>query len=140
MRALDFGNIKNAPKLPLSQCIKNIYGKVRGLIEEYNPSVLAVESVIYAKNANSMLVLGEARGAVIAAGALAGLPIYEYEPRRVKKAVCGNGAAEKDQIQRMVKTLLNLEEVPQNDAADALAIAITHTHSYSCVLSIATPI
>jgi len=59
------------------------------------------------------------------------LPVYEYEPRRVKMAVCGNGLAEKGQVQRMIKTLLGLEYLPQNDAADALAIAITHAHSNS---------
>ena len=78
-----------------------------------------------------MLVLGEARGAVISAAATAGVPVYEYEPRRVKSAVCGNGLAEKAQVQRMVRVLVNLPLLPQNDAADALAIAIAHTHSFS---------
>ena len=100
---------------------------------------MSVEKVIYGKNANTMLVLGEARGAVIVAGSDAGKPIYEYEPRRAKMAVCGNGLAEKEQVQRMVKTLLGLEELPQNDAADALAIAITHAHSNS-LLSTNAPI
>ena len=125
------GTIKNAPKLPLSACLKNIHSRIAELIALYSPDVLSIESVIYGKNAGTMLVLGEARGAVIVAAAEAGVPIYEYEPRRVKMAVCGNGLAEKQQIQRMVKTLLNLPELPQNDAADALALAITHTHSNS---------
>ena len=81
------------------------------------------------KNANTMMVLGEARGAVLVAAAAANLPIYEYEPRRVKSAVCGVGMADKSQVQRMVKTLLALGELPQNDAADALAMAICHAHS-----------
>jgi len=93
--------------------------------------VMAIESVIYGKNAGTMLVLGEARGAVLSAAALAGLEVYEYEPRRMKKAVCGNGLAEKGQIQRMVKTLLGLPDLPQNDAADALGLAICHVHSCS---------
>ena len=100
---------------------------------------MAIESVIYGKNANTMLLLGEARGAVITAAAARGLPVYEYEPRRMKKAVCGNGLAEKEQIQRMVKTLLGLEQLPQNDAADALGLAICHVHSNS-LLSRETPI
>ncbi len=95
--------------------------------------------MIYGKNAGTMLVLGEARGAVIVAAAEASVPVYEYEPRRVKMAVCGNGLAEKIQIQRMVKTLLALDGLPQNDAADALALAITHAHSNS-VLNARTPI
>lgn len=135
----EFGNIRNAPKLPLSACLKNLHSRIAELIALYGPDVLAIESVIYGKNAGTMLVLGEARGAVITAAADAGVPIYEYEPRRVKMAVCGNGLAEKLQVQRMVKTLLNLPELPQNDAADALALAIAHTHSNS-LLSIRSAI
>jgi len=139
MRSLEAGRIKNAPKLPLSACLRAIHARVVELIAQYDPDVLAIESVIYGKNAGTMLVLGEARGAVITAAADAGKPIYEYEPRRVKMAVCGNGLAEKVQIQRMVKTLLGLEELPQNDAADALALAITHAHSNS-ILGMREPI
>lgn len=131
LRAVEFGNIRNAPKLPLSQCLKRIHGRIGELIAAHQPDVLAIESVIYGKNAGTMLVLGEARGAVIAAAADAEVPIYEYEPRRMKMAVCGNGLAEKIQIQKMVKTLLALDEPPQNDAADALGLAICHAHSRS---------
>ena len=131
--ALDYGNIPNAPKLPISQCLVNINAKISELIAKWKPDVLSIEKVIYGKNANTMMVLGQARGAVIVAGAAAGLPIYEYEPRRVKMAVCGNGMAEKEQIQRMVRTLLALDALPQNDAADALALAICHTHSKSAI-------
>ena len=133
LRSLAHGTIKNAPKLPLSECLRAINARVVELIAEHSPDVLSIESVIYGKNAGTMLVLGEARGAVITAAATAGVPIYEYEPRRVKMAVCGNGMAEKLQVQRMVKTLLALEELPQNDAADALALAITHAHSNSII-------
>ena len=109
------------------------------LIAQHHPDVVAIESVIYGKNAGTMLVLGEARGAVITAAVDAGVPIYEYEPRRMKMAVCGNGLAEKLQIQRMVKTLLALPELPQNDAADALGLAIAHVHG-SSVLNTREPI
>ena len=129
LRAIDFGNIRNSPKLPLTKCLLAINEKIAELIAAYNPDVMAVESVIYGKNAGTMLVLGEARGAVLTAAAKAGLTVYEYEPRRMKKAVCGNGLAEKEQIQRMIKVLLNLEELPQNDAADALGLAVCHAHS-----------
>lgn len=137
--ALDYGNIRNAPKLSLTACLKAINTKVVELIETYKPDEMAIESVIYGKNAGTMLVLGQARGAVLTAAALAGLPAYEYEPRRMKMSICGNGLAEKEQIQRMVKTLLNLEELPQNDAADALGLAICHAHSRGR-LSTAQPI
>ena len=139
MRALAMGTIKNAPKVSLSACLRNIHATVAELIAQYHPDVVAIESVIYGKNAGTMLVLGEARGAVITAAVDAGVPIYEYEPRRMKMAVCGNGLAEKLQIQRMVKTLLALPELPQNDAADALGLAITHVHG-STVLNTREPI
>lgn len=129
LRAIDFGNIRNAPKLSLTKCLLAIHTKIAELIDTHKPDVLAVESVIYGKNAGTMLVLGEARGAVLTAAASAGIPVYEYEPRRMKKAVCGNGLAEKEQIQRMIKVLLNLEALPQNDAADALGLAVCHAHS-----------
>lgn len=129
LRALEYGNIPNAPKLPVSVCLQNIHAKISELIARWSPDVLSVEKVIYGKNANTMMVLGEARGAVIVAGASAGRPIYEYEPRRVKMSVCGNGLAEKEQVQRMIRTLLALPELPQNDAADALALAICHAHT-----------
>ena len=133
MSALDFGNIRNAAKLPLTGCLKAIHEKVAELIATHHPDVMAIEQVIYGKNAGTMLVLGEARGAVLTAAADAGLPVYEYEPRRMKRAVTGNGLAEKEQIQRMIKTLLALEEPPQNDAADALGLAICHVHSHSLI-------
>ena len=139
LRMLDCGNIRNQAALPLTACLKAIHNRVGELIAEHRPDVMAIESVIYGKNAGTMLVLGEARGAVLAAAADAALPVYEYEPRRMKKAVCGNGLAEKEQIQRMVKTLLGLAELPQNDAADALGLAICHVNS-SSILSAAAPI
>ena len=139
LACLDAGNIRNAPHATLTACLHAIHARVAELIAAHAPDVMAIESVIYGKNAGTMLVLGEARGAVIVAAAEAHVPVYEYEPRREKMAVCGNGLAEKIQIQRMVKTLLALDELPQNDAADALALAITHAHSNS-VLNARTPI
>lgn len=133
LKAMDMGTIKNAPKVSLSGCLRNIHSTVKELIKRHKPDVLAIESVIYGKNAGTMLVLGEARGAVLVAAADAGVPVYEYEPRRMKMAVCGNGMAEKAQIQRMVKTLLSLPELPQNDAADALGLAIAHVHTNSLI-------
>jgi len=133
LRCLDCGNVPNGQKMPLTGCLRNIHAKVAELIAVYRPDCLAIESVIYGKNAGTMLVLGEGRGAVLTAAADADVPVFEYEPRRMKKAICGNGLAEKEQIQRMVKTLLNLSELPQDDAADALGLAITHAHSHSAI-------
>ena len=139
MRCVTCGNIPNKATLPLTACLKAIHAKVTELIATHHPDVMSVESVIYGKNAGTMLVLGEARGAVLTAAAAADLAVYEYEPRRMKRAVCGNGMAEKEQVQRMVKTLLNLPELPQDDAADALGLAICHVHANS-VISTERPI
>ena len=133
LRCVTCGNIPNRATLPLTACLRAIHEKVAALISEFKPDVMSVESVIYGKNAGTMLVLGEARGAVLTAAADANVPVYEYEPRRMKKALCGNGLAEKEQVQRMVKTLLNLAELPQNDAADALGLAICHAHSNTAI-------
>lgn len=131
MRCIEAGNIRNPPKAPLTSCLKAIYDKVSSLLETHHPDVMAIESVIYGKNAGTMLLLGEARGAVLAAAASAGVPVYEYEPRRMKKSLCGNGLAEKEQIQRMVKMLLSFQGDLQNDAADALGLAICHANSHT---------
>ena len=136
MSAVEMGVIKNTQKTSLSGCLLNIHTTISELIEKHHPDVIAVESVIYGKNAGTMLLLGQARGAVLVAAAKLGIPVYEYEPRRMKMAVCGNGMADKIQIQRMIKTLLALPELPQNDAADALGLAITHLHTNSLLNSI----
>ena len=134
MEALEYGNIPNARDARVSECLLAIHDKIAALVAKWSPDVVSVEKVIYGKNANTMMVLGEARGAVLVAAAKAGVPAYEYEPRRVKMSVCGNGMAEKGQVQRMVKTLLALTELAQNDAADALALAICHAHSKTIFL------
>ena len=139
LRCVTCGNIPNKASLSLTACLKAIHAKVAALIAEHKPDVMAIESVIYGKNAGTMLVLGEARGAVLTAAVNADVPVYEYEPRRMKKAIRGNGLAEKEQIQRMVKTLLGLAELPQNDAADALGLAICHVNSNS-VISMQDPV
>jgi crossover junction endodeoxyribonuclease RuvC len=99
------------------------------LITDYAPEQVAVEGVFYGSNVKSMLVLGEARGAVMVAAARLELPIYEYPPAQVKQAIVGYGRATKEQIQHMVKLLLQRNEVAGEHAADALAIAICHLHS-----------
>ena len=124
-----YGRIKNAQGTPLSACLLHLREEVARLIAEHHPDVVSIEKVIYARNAKTAMILAHARGAVISQCAAGGIPIYEYEPRRVKSAVVGVGLAEKEQVQRMVKAMLGLAEIPQNDAADALALAITHVHN-----------
>ena len=124
--ALAWGVIRNAPKLLPSSCLAEIARSFRGLIEQYRPNVCGIEATIYVQNFQTAITLGAARGAALVAAAEAGLEIYEYPPRRVKQAVVGRGNADKAQVAFMVRALLGLAETPPHDAADALAIGITH--------------
>jgi len=133
MRALAYGRIHNKPKMPHSLCLKNIFTTITDLIEQHHPDCAAIEGIFFAKNANTAMILGQARGTVISACALQNLEITEHAPRRVKQAVVGTGSAQKDQVAQMVVRLLNLKEQPQEDAADALAIAICHFHQLALV-------
>ncbi|EXU76133.1 MULTISPECIES: crossover junction endodeoxyribonuclease RuvC [Erwinia] len=108
--------------------LKLIYAGVSEIITQFQPDFFAIEQVFMAKNADSALKLGQARGCAIVAAVNHDLPVFEYAARQVKQTVAGTGGAEKSQVQHMVKTLLKLSVSPQADAADALAIAITHCH------------
>lgn len=107
-----------------SRCLAHIAGSLRDLIRQHQPETCAVESLFFAQNQRTTLILGEARGAALAVIAEAGLPIHELAPRKVKQAIVGYGAAQKSAVARMVQRLLNLEEPPTPDAADALALAL----------------
>ncbi|KAB8307901.1 crossover junction endodeoxyribonuclease RuvC [Erwinia endophytica] len=108
--------------------LKLIYAGVSEIITQFQPDFFAIEQVFMAKNADSALKLGQARGSAIVAAVNHDLPVFEYAARQVKQTVVGIGNAEKSQVQHMVRTLLKLSANPQADAADALAIAITHCH------------
>ena len=105
-----------------------IFSEVSKIVSTWQPESMAIEQVFVKHNVDSALKLGQARGAAICAGVQAELPIGEYTPRAIKKAVVGSGAADKQQIQHMIQRLLGLDELPQSDEADALAIAICHAH------------
>lgn len=106
-----------------------LFRDMQKLIERYHPGVVSVENVFYSKNIKSTLKLGEARGMALLAASLGAVPVVEYAARAVKQAVAGYGAAPKEQIQRTVRSLLRLPEIPEENAADALALAICHAHS-----------
>jgi crossover junction endodeoxyribonuclease RuvC len=107
--------------------LKTIFDGVAGLIAEHAPDAVALEESFVGADARIALSVGQARGAVLVAAALAGVECTEYAPARVKQAVCGYGRAEKSQVQRMVKAILGLDKLPTpNHAADALAVAICH--------------
>ena len=123
------GCIRTDAKASLAHRLKEIYAGVEEIIEQFNPVEFAIEKIFMARSAESSLKLGHARGVAMVAGVNKGLPIYEYEARKVKQAVVGKGSAKKDQVQHMVQTLLKLPAKPQADAADALAIAICHINT-----------
>ena len=111
--------------------LKRIHNSVVELITQFQPDEFAIEQVFMARNPDSALKLGQARGAAIVAAACHDLPVAEYSARSIKQAVVGTGAAEKEQVQHMVMALLNLSKRPQADAADALAVAICHANTRS---------
>ncbi len=121
--------VRHPAAWPLSRCLASLYGAVADMLARRRPGAAALEGVFFCKNVRTAVVLGEARGAVIAACARAAVPVFEHSPRRVKQAVSGSGAAGKGQVGRMVAAMLGLASAPPEDAADALAIAICHAHA-----------
>ena len=114
-----------------SRCLAKIYASLRDVIREHQPTVCIVEGLFFAQNLQTALIMGEARGAALVAMAEAGLEIYEVAPRKVKQAIVGYGAAQKLAVAKMVQRMLQLAELPDPDAADALALALTHVQSAS---------
>jgi crossover junction endodeoxyribonuclease RuvC len=125
-RALYFGTIHNSSSVRSSTCLVTIRDQLADLIRRHEPDCCALESVIYVQSYKTAILLGAARGAAILAAAENGLPVFEYPPRRIKQATVGRGGAGKDQIAFMVRALLGLSQTPDPDAADALAIGLTH--------------
>lgn len=113
------------------QRLGEIFDGVRQVIDTHLPTQVAVEQVFFSRNAASALKLGQARGAAIAAAVTASLPVFEYTPRSVKQALVGSGAADKEQVQHMIRLLLSLQERMALDESDALAIALCHAHTHA---------
>src|SRR5688500_14997795 len=127
--ALAGGTIMTAAGADPGERLAVIHARVGELLDSYGPEALAVEDLYFGANARSAFAVGQARGVVILAAGQRGLPCSSYTPQQVKAAVCGSGRAAKDQVQRMVQTLLMLQELPKPDhAADALAVAICHAN------------
>lgn len=125
---LHFETISVKKKSTVSVRLSQIYRTLLEIIRKYPPDVLALENVFYAKDVCATVRIGEARACAMLAASESGVDIVEYSPARVKQSVSGNGRASKAQVQHMVKTLLNLSDVPPADSADALAVAICHLH------------
>ena len=129
LRHIDNGAIFTTPEEPLHKRLHRIYEQIGIIIKKHSPDVMSIEDIFYSKNVKSALKLGHARGVAMLAGTNVGLDIFEYSPTEIKAAVVGYGRAEKSQVQQMVKVLLKLPEIPQADAADALAAAICHINT-----------
>lgn len=126
-----YGAVETHAKTPMPERLDQLYCGLTALFKEYQPDVMAVESLFFNKNVKTALTVGHARGIILLAGQQAGVPITHYTPPEIKMAVCGHGRADKKQVQQMVKTILKLDSVPKpDDVADGLAIAICHSHSY----------
>jgi crossover junction endodeoxyribonuclease RuvC len=129
MFALDGGVVETRPGREDAARLAAIHARICALLDEYRPDALALEDVYFGANARSAFAVGQARGVVMLAAGQRGVPCASYTPQQVKGAVCGNGRAQKDQVQRMVQTLLALPDLPKPDhAADALAVAICHAN------------
>ena|SRR5579871_5507380 len=128
-RLLTFGSVKLPQRATFAARLREIHDVMSRLVDEYSPDAVAVESVFMALNVKTALRLAEMRGVVLLAAAQAKIPAHSYSPREVKMAIAGFGAASKQQVQQMVRSVLQLTEIPEPaDAADALAIAICHAH------------
>lgn len=121
----------------LADRLQQIFTGVSEIIRQYQPDEFAIEQVFMAQNPDSALKLGQARGAAIVAATNVGLPVAEYSARQIKQSVVGKGSAEKKQVQHMVSYLLNLSASPQADAADALAVALCHSHTQQSLIKMA---
>lgn len=120
------GVIENPRGLRQSACLLRTFEVLRDIIRTHAPEACAVESIIYVQSYRTAITMGAARAAAVMAATEAGLPVHEYPPKRIKQAVVGRGGAAKSQVAFMVRALLGLDHTPAPDAADAIAIAITH--------------
>jgi crossover junction endodeoxyribonuclease RuvC len=130
LKVLDFGVISTPPQTPFEQRLLSIFEGLEALIVRFKPRVMAVEELFFSSNKTTAIGTAQARGMALLAAARADIPVYEYTPMQVKKAVTGYGCAEKAQVQMMVRVLLGLRTVSRpDDAADALAVAICQAHT-----------
>lgn len=130
LKPLVCGVLRTPADMPFPERLLAISEGLNHLIDHYKPHCVAVEELFFARNTTTAIGTAQARGVAVLAGASAGLPVFEYTPVQVKSAVAGYGKAQKQQVQEMVKRLLNLDAVPKpDDAADALAVAICHAHT-----------
>ncbi|WP_026475745.1 crossover junction endodeoxyribonuclease RuvC [Alkaliphilus transvaalensis] len=129
-KPIHYGAIKTPSTMSTDMRLKEIYEGLIEIITTYRPDAIAIEELFFNTNAKTAIQVGQARGVAVLSAALQNIPVFEYTPLQVKQGVVGYGRAEKNQVQQMIKALLNLEKVPKpDDVADALGVAICHAHS-----------
>ncbi len=127
--ALDGGVIETRAGVPAERRLTQIASRIRELLDEHDCEAMALEQLYFGQNAHSAFAVGQARGVAMLAAGERGIPCFSYTPQQVKSAVCGHGRAAKDQVARMVQTLLGVSEIPASDhASDALAVAVCHVN------------
>jgi crossover junction endodeoxyribonuclease RuvC len=130
LQAVDYGVIKTRARIPMWERLSIIYNEIGLLVKQHSPDRAAVEELFFARNVTTAITVAQGRGVILLALSQANLPIGEYKPNEIKQAISGYGGAKKPQMQEMTRILLGLEEIPKpDDAADALAVAITDLHS-----------
>lgn len=129
-KLIDSGAIKTDAKMSFPLRLSEIYTDLNKIIDEYKPDAISVEELFFNNNAKTAINVAQARGVILVVGCQRGIPTYEYTPLQVKQAVVGYGRADKIQVQKMVKAILNVERLPKlDDTTDSMAIAICHAHS-----------
>lgn len=129
-KLIDSGAIKTDAKMSFPLRLSEIYTDLNKIIDEYEPDAISVEELFFNNNAKTAINVAQARGVILVVGCQRGIPTYEYTPLQVKQAVVGYGRADKIQVQKMVKSILNVEKLPKlDDTTDSMAIAICHAHS-----------
>ncbi len=126
-RMVEYGTIRTAARTPMPERLAEIYAAVREILSDVQPDAVAVEEVFFSTNVSTALTVGQARGVLLLAAAQAGVPVFEYKPNEIKQTLTGYGGADKRQVQDMLRLVLGLAEAPRpDDAADAVAVALTH--------------
>ena len=129
-KTVGFGAITTSPDNPFSERLEQIYNDIKTVIEKYKPDDISIEKLFFNTNTTTAIDVAQARGVILLASVQSGLNVYEYTPLQVKQSITGYGRAEKRQVMEMVKNLLALNAVPKpDDTADALALAVCHSHS-----------
>jgi len=124
LKCITWGTIKTSPSIPDGERLRKLQNQLNKLIKIYKPEFLAVEKIYFFKNIKTAIPVAQAKGTILLTAAKKKIPVYQFTPLQIKTAITGYGRADKKQVQKMIKTLLNLKKLPKDDAADALGVAV----------------